>query len=114
MTRIQAAHGDGYVGGATLWGQTGAVDGKRVFEQLRRGEIRVTPFGLNDGWVPIYAWHKVHAGLLAAHDLAGTPGALGVKVGMADGGTPSCRSTCPCPRTRRPPSSPCGPRAEIW
>lgn len=84
MARIQAAHGDGYVGGATLWGQTEAVDGKQVFEQLRRGDIRVTPFSLNDGWVPIYAWHKVHAGLLAAHRLAGTPGALDVAVGMAD------------------------------
>lgn len=83
MARIQAAHGDGYVGGTTLWGQTDAVDGKQVFEQLRRGDIRVTPFSLNDGWVPIYTWHKVHAGLLAAHRLAGTPGALDVAVGMA-------------------------------
>ena len=84
LARIQVAHGDGYVGGATLWGQTEAVDGKQVFEQLRLGEIRVSPFGLNDGWVPIYAWHKVHAGLLAAHLLVGTPGALDVAVGMAD------------------------------
>lgn len=83
MARIQAAHGDGYVGGTTLWGQVDAVDGKRVFEQLRQGDIRVTPFSLNDGWVPIYTWHKVHAGLLAAHRLAGTPGALDVALGMA-------------------------------
>lgn len=84
MARIQAAHGDGYVGGTTLWGQTDIVGGKRVFEQLRQGDIRVTPFSLNDGWVPIYTWHKVHAGLLAAHGLAGTPGALDVALGMAD------------------------------
>ena len=32
LARIQAAHGDGYVGGATLWGQTEAVDGKQVYE----------------------------------------------------------------------------------
>lgn len=83
MARIQVAHGDGYCAGTTLWGQTEAVDGKRVFEQLRRGDIRVTPFSLNDGWVPIYAWHKVHAGLLAAHSLAGTPVALDVAIGMA-------------------------------
>jgi len=84
MARIQAAHGDGYIGGTTLWGQVDAVDGKRVFEQLRRGDIRATPFSLNDGWVPIYTWHKVHAGLLDAHRLADVPGALDVALGMAD------------------------------
>lgn len=83
MARIQIAQGDGYVGGTTLWGQTEAVDGKKVFEQLRQGDIRVTPFSLNNGWVPIYTWHKVHAGLLAAHRLAGVPQALDVAVGMA-------------------------------
>jgi DUF1680 family protein len=83
LDRVQAAHGDGYVAGTTRWGQSDAAGGKQVFEELRRGDIRASRFGLNDGWVPIYTWHKVHAGLLDAHRLAGTPRALDVAVGLA-------------------------------
>ncbi len=78
LARIQAADGDGYVGGSTTWGQTDIVDGKQVFEELRRGSVRADAFGVNDGWVPLYTLHKVHAGLIAAHQLAATPGALDV------------------------------------
>ncbi|MBI1685859.1 beta-L-arabinofuranosidase domain-containing protein [Caulobacter hibisci] len=83
LARVQAAHGDGYVGGTTRWGQADPVGGKQVFEELRRGDIRSSRFSLNDGWVPIYTWHKVHAGLLDAHSLAATPGALDVATGLA-------------------------------
>ncbi|ATC25539.1 glycoside hydrolase family 127 protein [Caulobacter vibrioides] len=83
LARVQAAHGDGYVGGTTRWGQADPVGGKAVFEELRRGDIRANRFSLNDGWVPIYTWHKIHAGLLDAHRLAATPGALGVALGLA-------------------------------
>ncbi len=83
LARVQAAHGDGYVAGTTRWGQADPAGGKQVFEELRRGDIRSTGFGLNDGWVPIYTWHKIHAGLLDAHRLAGTPRALDVAVGLA-------------------------------
>ncbi len=83
LARVQAAHGDGYVGGTTRWGQSDAAAGKQVFEELRRGDIRSSRFSLNDGWVPVYTWHKVHAGLLDAHRLAGTPGALDVATGLA-------------------------------
>lgn len=83
LARVQAAHGDGYVAGTTRWGQSDAAGGKQVFEELRRGDIRSTGFSLNDGWVPIYTWHKVHAGLLDAHRLADTPKALDVAVGLA-------------------------------
>lgn len=83
LARVQAAHGDGYVGGTTRWGQDDPVGGKQVFEELRRGDIRSSRFSLNDGWVPVYTWHKVHAGLLDAHELAATPGALDVAVGLA-------------------------------
>jgi len=83
LARVQAAHGDGYVGGTTRWGQSDAAAGKQVFEELRRGDIRSSRFSLNDGWVPVYTWHKVHAGLLDAHRLAATPGALDVATGLA-------------------------------
>lgn len=83
LARVQAAHGDGYAGGTTRWNQDDPAGGKQVFEELRRGDIRSSRFSLNDGWVPVYTWHKVHAGLLDAHRLAATPGALDVALGLA-------------------------------
>lgn len=83
MARIQAAHGDGYVGGTTVERDGETVDGKVVFEEVRRGEIRSGGFDLNGGWVPVYTWHKVHAGLLDAHMLAGNPRAMPIMLGMA-------------------------------
>ena len=40
LARCQAAHGDGYVGGTTVERGGEVVDGKIVFEELRRGDIR--------------------------------------------------------------------------
>lgn len=84
LARVQAAHGDGYVGGSTTWGQTDRIDGKSIYEQLRKGVVRATGFSLNDGWVPLYTLHKIHAGLIAAHQLAGTPLALDVAIALSD------------------------------
>lgn len=83
MARIQAAHGDGYCGGTTVERDGKTVDGKIVFEEVRRGDIRTGGFDLNGGWVPLYTWHKVHAGLLDAHILAGNPRALPIALGVA-------------------------------
>ena len=84
MARIQAAHGDGYCGGTTVERGGKIVDGKIVFEEVRRGEIRTGGFDLNGGWVPVYTWHKVHAGLVDAHNLAGNGRALPILLGLAD------------------------------
>ncbi|MGJ3629688.1 beta-L-arabinofuranosidase domain-containing protein [Sphingomonas sp. MMS24-JH45] len=84
MTRIQAAHGDGYVGGTTVERDGKTVDGKVVFEEVRRGDIRTAGFDLNGGWVPLYTWHKVQAGLTYAHLLASNPRAQPVLLAMAD------------------------------
>ncbi|AHE53197.1 hypothetical protein NX02_07355 [Sphingomonas sanxanigenens DSM 19645 = NX02] len=83
MARIQAAHGDGYCGGTTVDRDGKTVDGKIVFEEVRRGEIRTQGFDLNGGWVPLYTWHKVHAGLLDAHRLAGNRRALPIALGLS-------------------------------
>jgi DUF1680 family protein len=83
MARIQAAHGDGYIGGTTVERGGKTVDGKIVFEEVRRGDIRTEGFDLNGGWVPLYTWHKVQAGLTDAHRLAGNPRALPVLLAMA-------------------------------
>lgn len=83
MARIQEAHGDGYIGGTTVERDGATVDGKVVFEEVRRGEISSGGFDLNGGWVPLYTWHKVHAGLLDAHTLAGNARAMPIMLGMA-------------------------------
>jgi DUF1680 family protein len=83
LARIQAAHGDFYIGGTVVERGGRDVDGKIVFEEIRRGEIRTGPFDVNGGWVPLYAWHKVHAGLIDAHRFAHVPEALPVMLGMA-------------------------------
>lgn len=83
MARIQAAHGDGYLGGTTVERDGRTVDGKVVFEGVRRGDIRTGGFDLNGGWVPLYTWHKVHAGLLDAHMLASNARALPILLKLA-------------------------------
>ncbi|MDO7836399.1 glycoside hydrolase family 127 protein [Sphingobium sp. HBC34] len=82
MQRIQAAGGDGYLGGMTVLRDGRAVPGKIVFEELRRGDIRTT-WELNGAWVPIYALHKIMAGLIDAHRLAGRQAALPIVRGIA-------------------------------
>ncbi|MEO1969291.1 MAG: DUF6805 domain-containing protein [Sphingomonadaceae bacterium] len=46
------------------------IDGKIVFEEIRAGKIWSGGFDLNGDWVPLYTWHKIHAGLINAHRLA--------------------------------------------
>lgn len=84
LARCQAAHGDGYVGGTTVERDGKVLDGKIVFEEIRHGDIRTGGFDINGGWVPLYTWHKVHAGLIDAYRLGRDPRALDVMLGMAD------------------------------
>ncbi|MGA9659228.1 MAG: beta-L-arabinofuranosidase domain-containing protein [Asticcacaulis sp.] len=81
---IQAAQGDGYAGGTTVDRDGKTVDGKIIFEELRRGDIRTSGFDLNGGWVPIYTYHKVLAGTLDTHALCGNADALKVALGLGD------------------------------
>ena len=81
---IQAAHGDGYVGGTTVERDGKIVDGKIVYEEVRAHKITTHGFDVNGGWVPLYTWHKVHAGLLDAHRYGGNAQALDVAVRMSD------------------------------
>ncbi len=84
LRAIQARHGDGYAGGTTVERDGKTVDGKRVYEELRAGQIRSTGFSLNEGWVPLYTYHKVFAGALDAHRHAGLTGGLDVALGLGD------------------------------
>jgi len=83
LARCQAAHGDGYIGGTTVERDGRIVDGKIVFEELRRGDIRAGLFDVNGGWVPLYTWHKVHAGLIDAIRFARIEAAMPVMLAMA-------------------------------
>ncbi|MBB5519805.1 glycoside hydrolase family 127 protein [Amphiplicatus metriothermophilus] len=84
LASCQQAHGDGYIGGTTVERDGRVVDGKIIFEEVRTGDIRAGPFDVNGGWVPLYAWHKVHAGLIDAYRLCANTLALEVMLGMAD------------------------------
>lgn len=83
LSRCQHAHGDGYIGGTTVERGGEVVDGKIVFEELRKGDIRAGPFDVNGGWVPLYTWHKVHAGLIDAYRHCDNARARDVMLGMA-------------------------------
>jgi uncharacterized protein len=84
LKAIQARHGDGYAGGTTVDRDGKTIDGKIVYEELRRGQIRSTGFDLNGGWVPLYTYHKVFAGALDAHQHAGIADGLHVAIGLGD------------------------------
>lgn len=84
LAECQATHGDGYVGGTTVERDGDVIDGKIVFEEIRRGEIRTGGFDINGGWVPLYTWHKVHAGLIDAYRFGGVESAMPVMLAMAD------------------------------
>lgn len=84
LARVQHAQGDGYVAGFMRKRKDGkVVDGKEIFAEIMRGEIRSAGFDLNGCWVPLYNWHKVFAGLLDAQAYAGNEQALSVALGLA-------------------------------
>jgi len=76
LAACQAADGEGFV--AAIPG------GKRIFTDLGAGRIEAEGFKLNGAGVPWYTLHKLFAGLLDAHALAGSNEALTVVRGLAD------------------------------
>jgi DUF1680 family protein len=62
----QSRSADGFVGGFTRRRGDAVEPGRRVFEEIVRGDIRARNFDLNGCWVPLYSWHKLMAGLLEA------------------------------------------------
>jgi len=84
LARVQKAQGDGYIGGFMRKRKDGqVVDGKEIFPEIMRGDIRSAGFDLNGCWVPLYNWHKVFAGLFDAQTYAGNTQALQVAAGLA-------------------------------
>ncbi|RJF86202.1 glycoside hydrolase family 127 protein [Sphingomonas cavernae] len=83
LARCQTAHGDGYVAGFMRKRKDGTVvDGKEIFPEIMRGEIRSAGFDLNGCWVPFYNWHKLFAGLMDAQALTGNRKAVPIAVAL--------------------------------
>jgi hypothetical protein len=84
LDACQRAHGDGYVAGFTRRNDAGISEpGRRVFEEISRGNIRAARFSLNGCWAPFYNWHKLLAGLLDSNWHCGNATALPVAAGIA-------------------------------
>lgn len=84
LAEIQTKQGDGYVAGFTRKRKDGTiVDGKEIFPEIMRGEIRSAGFDLNGCWVPLYNWHKLFAGLMDVDTYCGgDKRAIAVAVGL--------------------------------
>jgi DUF1680 family protein len=76
LEECQRANGNGYV--------AAIPNGKKIFQEVSAGDIRVQPFDLNGGWVPWYTLHKFFAGLLDVHRYMQNAKALGIAVKLAD------------------------------
>ncbi len=83
LALCQEAAGDGYVAGFTRRRGEVVEDGKLLFAELLRGDIRAAGFDLNGCWVPFYNWHKLFSGLFQAHRHCGSTAALGVATRLA-------------------------------
>jgi DUF1680 family protein len=76
LETCQRANGNGYV--------AAVPDGKKIFQEVAAGDIRVQPFNLNGGWVPWYTLHKLFAGLLDVNRYVDNTKALSIAVKLAD------------------------------
>lgn len=76
LETVQRANGNGYV--------AAIPNGKKIFQEVSTGNIRVQPFDLNGGWVPWYTLHKLFAGLLDVHQHFSNAQALAVATKLAD------------------------------
>lgn len=76
LAECQKARKTGYVGAIP--------DEDRIWKEVSEGNIRYDGFGLNGGWVPWYALHKVWAGLIDSYKLTGSKQALEVVTKMSD------------------------------
>jgi uncharacterized protein len=76
LAKCQKQNGNGYLGGIP--------DGKRVWNEVAKGEINVYSFSLNGTWVPIYNIHKLFAGLRDAYLFTGNEEAKAIWIALSD------------------------------
>lgn len=76
LKRCQDENGNGYIGGVP--------GGKAIWDEIAKGDIRASGFGLNNRWVPLYNIHKTYAGLRDAYLIAGNETAKDMLIKMTD------------------------------
>ena len=76
LKRCQDENGNGYIGGVP--------GGKAIWDEIAKGDIRASGFGLNNRWVPLYNIHKTYAGLRDAYLIAGNQTAKDMLIKMTD------------------------------
>lgn len=76
LKACQDAAGNGYL--------CGVPGGKAMWEEIAKGNIRASSFGLNDKWVPLYNIHKIFAGLRDAYTYAGSEEAYTMLIKLTD------------------------------
>lgn len=82
LAECQNTAGDGYVAGFTRKKGDVTENGKVIFAEMEKGEIRSAGFNLNGCWVPFYTWHKLFSGLFAAHEFCGSEKALNIAINL--------------------------------
>ena len=76
LKRAQDAAGDGYLGGTP--------NGRKIWDEIKKGTINASSFGLNGGWVPLYNIHKTYAGLRDAYLQGGSVPAKDMLIKLTD------------------------------
>jgi len=76
LKRAQDAAGDGYLGGTP--------NGRKIWDEIKKGTINASSFGLNGGWVPLYNIHKTYAGLRDAYLQGGSVLAKDMLIKLTD------------------------------
>ncbi len=76
LNHAQQENGDGYLGGIP--------DGKKMWQEIKNGNIRAGAFGLNERWVPLYNIHKTFSGLRDAYLYGGNRDAKKMLIKLTD------------------------------
>lgn len=76
LQTVQKKNGNGYIGGVP--------QGLKIWEEIKRGEIKAGNFDLNGKWVPLYNIHKTYAGLRDAYLYTGSEQARQMLVDFTD------------------------------
>jgi len=76
MQRAQDRNGNGYLGGVP--------NGRKLWDEIARGDVQADSFDLDGYWVPWYNLHKVFAGLRDAWLYTGSEQARGMLIKLAD------------------------------
>ena len=80
LKEVQDARGDGYLGAIVT---SDNIDGRDVFKQVSKGEIRSGGFDLNGLWSPWYTLQKTFSGLRDAYRHTGNATAMDVSLKFA-------------------------------